>query len=245
VPPLSKRVAVISDVHGNQHALEAVLAAIAAEEPDELWCLGDLVGYGPRPNECCRSVAARADLCLAGNHDLVVLGSLDVSDFAGEAATAALWTRTVLDDDAREYLSGLQSEARRDGVALFHASARDPVWEYVLSEEAAWWTFQATTEPLVLVGHSHVPLAISFDGEELGGGLAEDGDDIDLDGCRWLLNPGSVGQPREGDPRAAYLFLDGSRARFHRVEYDVERTQAEMREAGLPEPLVVRLAAGV
>jgi predicted phosphodiesterase len=242
---LSKRVAVISDVHANRHALDAVLAAIEASGADEIWCLGDLVGYGPQPNECCRAVAARADLCLAGNHDLVVLGSLPIHDFAGDAAAAARWTQSVLADDAREFLAGLSPSSRRNGVELFHGSARDPVWEYVLSEEAAWWTFQATTDPLVLVGHSHVPLAISFHGEELAGGLAEEGDDIDLEGRRWLLNPGSVGQPREGDPRAAYLVLDGPHARFHRVEYDIERTQTEMRERGLPEPLAARLAAGV
>ena len=242
---MRKRVAVISDVHGNRRALGAVLAAIEREQPDELWCLGDLVGYGPRPNECCREVAARADLCLAGNHDLVVLGALDVSDFAGDAAAAALWTREVLADDAREFLAGLAPQAKREGVALFHGSARDPIWEYVLSEEAAWWTFRATSEPLVLVGHSHVPLAIASDGDELAGGVAEDGAGIDLDG-RWLLNPGSVGQPREGDPRATYLILElGRSATFHRVEYDVARTQAEMREAGLPEPLAARLAAGI
>jgi len=243
---LSKRVAVISDVHGNRHALEAVLEAVAGERPDELWCLGDLVGYGPQPNECCRTIASRADLCLAGNHDLVVLGSLSIHDFAGDAAAAALWTQTVLTDDAREFLAGLQSRAHRDGVELFHGSARDPVWEYVLGEEAAWWTLQATTAPLVLVGHSHVPLAISLEGDVLAGGLAPDGTVIELEAGRWLLNPGSVGQPRDGDPRAGYLLLEpGRRVSFHRVAYPVERTQEEIRELGLPEGLAERLAEGV
>ena len=223
-----------------------MLAAIEAEAPDEIWCLGDVVGYGPRPNECCAAIAARANLCLAGNHDLVVLGALDMTDFAGEAAAAALWTRGVLDADARGFLASLEPQARRDDVALFHGSARDPVWEYVLSDDAAWWTFQATPEPLVLVGHSHVPLMISFDGENLEGGLAEGSAEVDLAGKRRLLNPGSVGQPRQGDPRAAYLLLDldARRATFRRVEYDVERTQAEMRGAGLPEMLAARLALG-
>jgi diadenosine tetraphosphatase ApaH/serine/threonine PP2A family protein phosphatase len=135
---------------------------------------------------------------------------------------------------------------RRNGVDLFHGSARDPVWEYVLSDEAAWWTFQATDQPLVLVGHSHVPLAIALDGDELGGGVAPDGTVVDLETGRYLLNPGSVGQPRDGDPRAAYLLVElGRRASYHRVEYPVEETQAEMRERGLPEPLAERLAAGV
>ena len=244
--PLSSRVAVISDVHGNRHALEAVLEAVAAEEPDEVWCLGDLVGYGPQPNECCRTVAAHADLCLAGNHDLVVLGSLSIHDFAGDAAAAAQWTQTILANDAREFLAGLGSSARRNGVELFHGSARDPVWEYVLSEEAAWWTLQATTAPIVLVGHSHVPLAIFLDGDDLGGGLAPEATVVDLAAGRWLLNPGSVGQPRDGDPRAAYLLLEpGRRASFHRVKYPIDRTQDEIRERGLPEALAARLAEGL
>jgi predicted phosphodiesterase len=243
---LSSRVAVISDVHGNRHALEAVLEAVAAESPDELWCLGDLVGYGPEPNECCYAVAARADLCLAGNHDLVVLGSLSIHDFAGDAATAARWTQTILENGARDFLAGLEPRGLRDGVELFHGSARDPVWEYVLSEEAAWWTLQATTAPLVLVGHSHVPLAIGLDEGTLGGGLAPDSTVVELTAGRWLLNPGSVGQPRDGDPRAAYLLLEPGRvASFHRVDYPIEQTQAEMREQGLPEALAARLAAGL
>jgi diadenosine tetraphosphatase ApaH/serine/threonine PP2A family protein phosphatase len=236
----------VSDIHSNLHALEAALAAIEAEAPDELWCLGDLVGYGPRPNECCEAIAGRADLCLAGNHDLVVLGTLDMSDFAGEAAAAALWTRGVLDEEARSFLAPLEPQAKHADVALFHGSGRDPIWEYVLSDDAAWWTFQATPERLVLVGHSHVPLMISFDGEALEGGLAEDGAEVDLSGKRWLLNPGSVGQPRQGDPRAAYLLLDldAQRATFRRAEYDVARTQSEIREADLPEMLATRLALG-
>jgi diadenosine tetraphosphatase ApaH/serine/threonine PP2A family protein phosphatase len=246
VPPLSKRVAVISDVHGNRHALEAVLDALAAEEPDELWCLGDLVGYGPQPNECSRAVAARADYCLCGNHDLVVLGSLAIEDFAGDAAAAARWTQEVLDDDVREFLSGLEPSGSREGVELFHGSARDPVWEYVLSSEAAAATLELTSSALVFVGHSHVPLEISLDGDVLDGGIAAEGTVVDLSAGRRLLNPGSVGQPRDGDPRAAYLMVElGRRATFQRVEYPVERTQAEMLEAGLPEPLAARLAAGI
>jgi diadenosine tetraphosphatase ApaH/serine/threonine PP2A family protein phosphatase len=152
----------------------------------------------------------------------------------------------VLDEDARVFLASLEPQAKREGVALYHGSARDPVWEYVLSDEAAWWTFQATTEPLVLVGHSHVPLTISFDGDSLNGGVADDGAEVDLADRRWLLNPGSVGQPRQGDPRAAYLLLDldAQRATFRRAEYDIERTQREIREAGLPELLAARLGLG-
>ena len=241
------RVAVVSDVHANLHALEAVLAAIDADPPDELWCLGDLVGYGPRPNPCCEAVAERAALCLAGNHDLGVLGRLDLEDFAPDAVASARWTREVLTDGAREYLESLHPLGRRDGAELFHASPRDPVWDYVLSAEAAVATFELTETPLVLVGHSHIPLAITLDDNLLDGGVAPDGTETGLDAGRRLLNPGSVGQPRDGDPRAAWLLVDRERgtASFHRVAYPVERTQAEIRERGLPDSLAQRLAGGV
>ncbi len=169
------RIAVISDVHGNDHALDAVLDEVDAASPDAIWCLGDVVGYGPAPNRCCKVVAERADLSLVGNHDLVVLGELDVADFNEEAAAAALWTRNELDDRSREFLAALEPTARTDGVELFHASPRDPVWEYVLSAETAYAGLQATTEPLVLVGHSHVALAIGLEDDELQGGLAPAG----------------------------------------------------------------------
>jgi len=240
------RVAVVSDIHANLAALETVLAAIDADAPDELWCLGDLVGYGPRPSECCEAVEARARICLAGNHDLAVVGKIDLLDFSGEAGVAARWTREVLTAPARAYLEGLEPVGSADGVSLFHASARDPVWEYVLSDEAAEATLALTDTPLVLVGHSHAALQVSLRDGVLDGGLAPDGTELDLAEGRFLLNPGSVGQPRDGDPRAAYLLLDfgAGRATFRRVEYDIARTQAEILEAGLPEPLALRLSGG-
>jgi diadenosine tetraphosphatase ApaH/serine/threonine PP2A family protein phosphatase len=240
-------VAVISDVHANWHALEAVLAEVERSEPDELWCLGDLVGYGPRPNPCCAAVERHAALCLAGNHDLGVLGTIDLDEFAGDAAVAARWTRGVLADGSRAYLQSLGSSSEREGVELFHASPRDPVWEYVLSAEAARSALDLTQAPLVLVGHSHVPLAITLEAEVLDGGLAPGGTESQLGPGRRLLNPGSVGQPRDGDPRAAWLLLDlgAGVASFRRVEYELERTQAEIRERGLPDALAERLAHGI
>jgi diadenosine tetraphosphatase ApaH/serine/threonine PP2A family protein phosphatase len=240
------RVAVVSDIHSNLVALEAVLAAIDDDAPDELWCLGDLVGYGPRPNECTRLLQERTRICLCGNHDLAVRGTLDLWEFSGDAGTAARWTRTVLNDEALAFLNSLQPSGKTDGVALFHGSARDPVWEYVLSGEAALMTLAVTPEPIVLVGHSHVALQIQLQGEGLDGGLAGEGTELGLAGARSVLNPGSVGQPRDGDPRAAYLLLDldAQTALFRRVEYDIERTQAQMAEAGLPEALALRLAVG-
>jgi diadenosine tetraphosphatase ApaH/serine/threonine PP2A family protein phosphatase len=243
---LSKRVAVISDVHGNWHALEAVLASIDEDAPDEVWCLGDLVGYGPRPNRCCSSVAGRADVCLVGNHDLGVLGEIDLAEFSHDAAASARWTQGVLDEDARTYLSGLRPTAEVEGAELYHASPRDPVWDYVLTYEGARAALDMTHGELILVGHSHVPLAIQLEDGRLGGGVAGDGAEPELDSGRWLLNPGSVGQPRDGDPRAAYLLLEpGSKATFRRVPYDIQQTQVEIRERGLPVALAERLAHGV
>ena len=241
------RVAVVSDIHSNLHALEAVLAAIDAEAPDELWCLGDIVGYGARPNECCAAIAERANVCLAGNHDLAVRGTIDLAEFGGEAGVAARWTRDVLEPEAQELLDRLEPQGAAHGVALYHGSARDPIWEYVLSDEAAFVTIALANAPLVLVGHSHVALQIVLSGEEISGGGAPDGTELELDGAQALLNPGSVGQPRDNDPRAAYLLLDldAQRASFRRVEYDVARTQQEMREAGLPELLAARLELGL
>jgi diadenosine tetraphosphatase ApaH/serine/threonine PP2A family protein phosphatase len=238
---------VISDIHANLHALQAVLAALAEDVPDAIWNLGDTVGYGPRPNECCAVAGERAEVSLVGNHDLVALGSseVDVEEFNPEAAAAATWTRAALSEESRAFLEGLRPSAARTGVELYHGSPRDPVWEYVLTVEAARAAFDVTEAPIVLVGHSHVPLALQMEAE-IGGGLAKAGTEIDLSSGRWLLNPGSVGQPRDGDPRAAYCLLDfdSRRATFVRVEYAIAETQAEMREQGLPAALAERLAFG-
>ena len=240
-------IAVVSDVHANLHALEAVLAEIDAGGFDEVWCLGDLVGYGPRPNECVALLQERASICLAGNHDLVVLGKIAIETFGGEAGTAAAWTREVLGDAARAFLTTLAPSAVTTGAELFHGSPRDPVWDYVLTEDAARWTLAATTAPLVLVGHSHIALELAGDGAEVRGGQAAAGTTLDLAAARRLLNPGSVGQPRDGDPRAAWLEVDISagRATFRRTDYPVERTQSEMRDLGLPEVLAARLEHGI
>jgi diadenosine tetraphosphatase ApaH/serine/threonine PP2A family protein phosphatase len=242
------RVAVISDIHGNARALEAVLAAIETEAPDAVWCLGDTVGYGPRPNECCLLVREAADVCLVGNHDLLVLGKeVRESEFNVDANAAIQWTRGVLEEPSRSFLGDLEPQARLDRAELFHASARDPVWEYVLGSESALATFELTDAPLVLVGHSHVPFTIALDDDELAGAHAPGGTESDLSPGRRLCNPGSVGQPRDGDPRAAWLLVDfdAGRASFRRVPYDVEATQAAILDAGLPRSLAERLAQGI
>jgi diadenosine tetraphosphatase ApaH/serine/threonine PP2A family protein phosphatase len=240
------RVAVFSDVHANLHALEAVLAEVDADRFDALWCLGDLVGYGPKPNECVALLAERASICLAGNHDLVVLGKIPIETFGGEAGAAARWTQSVLDESARSFLGALEPRAVAPAAELFHGSPRDPVWEYVLSDAAAASAFALTQAPLVLVGHSHVALEIS-NGDDLRGEQAPAGTRLALGRLRRLLNPGSVGQPRDGDPRAAWLEIDFETAwaTFRRTDYPVEQTQRESRELGLPEALAARLEYGI
>ena len=242
------RIAVISDIHGNFHALRTVLEAVAEERPDAIWCLGDTVGYGPKPNECCAVLEQSSDLCLAGNHDLLALGKTVLEgDFNPDAASAGSWTAAELTAGSRTFLDGLEPQARTDAADLYHASARDPVWEYVLSGEAARATFEVSASPLVLVGHSHIPLTISLQGDRIEGGHAPAGTEVDLSEGRWLCNPGSVGQPRDRDRRAAWLLVDleAQSASFRRVDYDVAATQAEMRSAQLPEPLAERLAHGL
>jgi len=225
-----------------------VLAAIDTEQPDAVWCLGDLVGYGPWPNEVTALVRERVDVCLVGNHDLVALGAggVGVEEFNRDAADAALWTRSELDGDTRSFLESLSPQAAGEGAALYHASPRDPVWEYVLSPATAAGAFDAVEDRLILVGHSHVALAFTLEEGVLSGDVVPGGTELELT-ARHLLNPGSVGQPRDGDPRAGWLMLDlaRGRARYERVEYDVRRTQDEMRSRGLPRALADRLAVGL
>jgi diadenosine tetraphosphatase ApaH/serine/threonine PP2A family protein phosphatase len=239
-------VAVVSDVHANLHALEAVLADIDRERVDAVWSLGDVVGYGPQPNRCCELVAAHADVSLCGNHDLGALRLIDLDDFSPEAAVAARWTSATLSEQGREYLRSLEPKAETPQAALVHGSPRDPIWEYILTPDAALAALEEAGRSLLLVGHSHVALALELrDGIE--GGLAPDGARVELDETTpRLLNPGSVGQPRDGDPRAAWLLLDFGRlvAAFRRVPYAIELTQSEIREAGLPDVLATRLASG-
>ncbi|MGZ4431088.1 MAG: metallophosphoesterase family protein [Gaiellales bacterium] len=241
------RAAVISDVHSNLPALEAVLEAIDAEHPDELWCLGDLVGYGAEPRESIRLVLDRAQICLAGNHDLVVAGAIDLRVFAHAAAAAARWTMDILSEDELETLRRMSPSGERAGVEMHHGSVRDPVWEYVIDDRTAEICMELQHAQIALVGHSHVPLAYAArDGRFAWGGYAP-ADEIELrSDSRYLFNPGSVGQPRDGDPRAAYMLLDvdAGRAEWRRVEYDIGRAQAAIVAAGLPRSLGLRLFEG-
>ncbi|HVY77032.1 MAG TPA: metallophosphoesterase family protein [Solirubrobacterales bacterium] len=244
------RIAAITDIHANLPALEAVLDATEAAGVEELWCLGDVLGYGVEPDACARLVRERCAVCLVGNHDLAVLGALDIASFSEAAAAAVEWTRGSVAEDTLAFLRELEPQGEREGIALFHASPRDPVWEYVLSGEQADAGIDASPRPVSLIGHSHVALFFNrpagTGGEETRGAQASDGALLALDGGEWLLNPGSVGQPRDGDPRAAWLELDteAGTARFHRVPYDVERAATQIAKAGLPSRLAERLFTG-
>jgi predicted phosphodiesterase len=240
------KVAVISDVHANVPALEAVLAAIDSEGADELWCLGDLTGYGAGPARCIEIVLERADVCLAGNHDMVVTGEIDISAFSSDARTAVEWTMGVLDPDALARLAELRPSGERHDVELYHGSIRDPVWEYVIDDRTAAICLEHQGTALSLVGHSHVPLAYGYANDTFLGGLAPADTRLETAPGPFLLNPGSVGQPRDGDARAAYMTieLETGAADWRRVDYDVRAAQQAIREAGLPLRLGARLAEG-
>lgn len=237
----------VSDVHGNLPAFEAVLAAIDAAGADEIWCLGDLVGYGAQPDECVALAAERCALCLVGNHDLVALDRLSAADFSPAAAVAARWTRERLGAEASEFLGKLEPARLDRPIALYHASPRDPVWEYVLSPLLANACMDAMDARVGAVGHSHV--ALSFQrrgGRPTTGDHAPDGTEADLSSGDWIVNPGAVGQPRDGDPRAGWLLLDLQRwtAGWRRVEYPIDRAATAIRAASLPTALADRLYYG-
>jgi predicted phosphodiesterase len=241
------RIAIVSDVHGNRHAFDAVLQDADEGGCDELWCLGDLVGYGAEPDACVDRARVHAAVCLAGNHDLAVLGVLDLEEFSGGARTAAEWTQRVIGDRAIEYLRTLVPSCEDEAVGLYHASPRDPIWEYVLSPLQAEMCLDVQTHRVCLVGHTHV--ALSFWREEPGSATGQtrtDGEVIELGQGEWLLNPGSVGQPRDGDSRAAWLELDldAWTATYRRTEYDVQAAAAAIHAARLPASLAERLSFG-
>jgi diadenosine tetraphosphatase ApaH/serine/threonine PP2A family protein phosphatase len=240
-------VALLSDVHGNLPAFEAVLADIEREGVDARWCLGDLVGYGAQPDECVALAADTCEVCLVGNHDLVVIGQLDVGDFSANAAIAATWTQEHIDRSSVDYLAGLQPGDEDHPVGLYHASPRDPVWEYVLSTGQAGACMDAMAPRIGAVGHSHVALWFSrANGGGVSGDTAPGGTELDMSEGDWLINPGGVGQPRDGDPRAAWLLLDlqSWTASWRRVEYPVEAAARAIHDAGLPAALGDRLYVG-
>ena len=246
------RALIVSDVHSNLEALESVIADAQRRAGfDAIWCLGDSVGYGPDPGPCLELLQSFPLVAVAGNHDRAALDYRQSADFNSAAAFSAGWTAQQLSVQHREFLSGLPEVTTALAFTLVHGSLRAPLREYLLSEEAAAGTFGRLTTDHCLVGHSHIPFLCQENRE--GPGFVQFSEDaiFSLDDRRWIVNPGSVGQPRDYDPRPSYALFTQAEGEMrgtlqrHRVEYDRDRTQAKMREAGLPRSLIDRLNHGV
>jgi predicted phosphodiesterase len=240
------KILVLSDIHSNHAALQSVLDDSKGEW-EMIWCLGDLVGYGPDPDECIDAIREHDHIALSGNHDWAVLDRLDIRSFNRDAQAAILWTQSSLSDMNLAYLASLPSITIESSFTLAHASPRQPVWEYVLDTEIAASNFKEFHTPYCFVGHTHVPMVY----EQVDENSAEwftplYGHRLELGSTRLIINPGSVGQPRDYDPRSAYglLDLDDLTWEFRRVSYDVELTQTRMAENGLPSRLISRLSQG-
>lgn len=238
----------MSDIHANLTALEAVLAAAEEHRYEAVWCLGDLVGYGPDPNECVERIHGLPNLvCLIGNHDQAALGKIPLERFNQDARAAAAWTQETLSEANEAYLLSLPSRVSFDRFTLAHGSPRQPVWEYILDPQTAEMNFEAFETPYCLVGHSHLPLIFH---QAPGNGRAEAlpvqwEEPFSLK-PRMILNPGSVGQPRDMDPRSAFAIVDTESMswRGYRIPYEIAQVQERMMQAGLPERQALRLVAG-
>jgi predicted phosphodiesterase len=242
------KILIVSDIHANRIALETVLQD--AGKVDKVWCLGDIVGYGPEPNECVEILRSLDLLCLAGNHDWAVLDKLDLEDFNPEARRAAMWTRESLSPANFTWLIDLPERVSNqlDKFTLVHGSPQHPIWEYVSTPAVARINFEYFETEICLMGHTHVPVVYRYNNEEhisTAEPLPEN-KSIDLGPERMMINPGSVGQPRDGDPRSAYAVLDtdAMKVTHRRVEYNIRATQDKMEKAHLPERLIARLNYG-
>ena len=241
------RVLLVSDIHSNLVALEAVLAHCA--EFDAIWNIGDTIGYGPKPRECIdRLVDLLANPVLVGNHDLACIGEVDPAEFNPVAQIAARWTSLQLGMDHRAYLQGLPALTVVEGITLAHGSPRSPVWEYVTNASIATENFACFESELCVIGHTHIAMFAHLRDDA---DVAEiyplrPSEPLDLTSGRFILNPGSVGQPRDRDPRASYALLDTDRGIVtgFRVDYDISATQRQMALANLPDVLISRLSHG-
>ena len=242
------RILLVSDIHANLVALETVLAHAAPF--DRIWCLGDVVGYGPEPNACIDRLRSFDLLCIAGNHDWAALGKLDLEEFNPDARRAAIWTRDQLTPANLEWLRALPERvpAQADRFTLVHGSPRYPIWEYVLTPAVARANFDFFDTPICLMGHTHVPVVYRFqdDDQTATADTLPEGLPLKLNPDRMMINPGSIGQPRDGDPRTAYalLELDALTLTHYRVDYAIAATQAKMEQFGLPPRLIARLSYG-
>jgi predicted phosphodiesterase len=241
------RVALLSDVHANLAALEAVLAAAAADGAETAWHLGDAVGYGPDPDAVVTRLSEAAAVCVMGNHDAATCGQLGLAAFNGVAARAVEWTREHIAPETEARLAALPKSKEEAGFAIVHGTLRDPLWEYLMTFDAARAHFARQETRCSVVGHTHVPLAIRMeDGGDFVTVRPDDGEVLDVAEGRWCINPGGVGQPRDGDARSCYALLDTAKGTvtFRRIAYDIAATQRAIRERGLPDVLATRLARG-
>ncbi len=240
------KTAFFSDVHANLEALLAVMKDAETEGVKKYYFLGDAVGYGPNPNECLEIICNNASICLMGNHDYAALGLLDTSCFNDYAKQAIDFTERVLTEDNKRRLANFELEYIYDDFHLVHSTPKIPNhWDYILTMEDAEANFPYTKKNICLIGHSHFPVII----EKANGSEAKllGGNEVKIDKTKkYIINIGSVGQPRDNNPDSCYLIYDtkSKTARLKRVGYDIKLTQKKMEEAGLPKYLIERLGKG-
>lgn len=244
------RYAIFSDIHGNLAAFQAVLDDAETRGGfDEIWCLGDIIGYGPEPHACIELLSRYNHVCVAGNHDWAAIGRIDTLEFNSDAARACHWTAAQLTKEDVDYLRSLPLSLEQGNFTLVHGSPRQPIWEYLLSVDDACDNFDYFDTRFCFVGHSHVPLIFGQDRDSNcysrrvlnGSGVR-----LSSEGDRLIVNPGGIGQPRDGDPRASYAVYDSdARIIYHyRINYDINITQQKMWECELPSSLISRLNYG-
>jgi predicted phosphodiesterase len=240
------KIAIVSDIHSNLEALEAVHRTIEEIGVDGIYFAGDVVGYGPDPNACTRWVMENTDLAVMGNHDIAALGEMDIESFNPNAKKAIIWNCDQMEDWATEYISTLPMVTSRNSVTLVHANPQDPEsWNYIFSLWDAEMNFSYFESTFCFVGHSHQPVIVKMDRSGQVSVLPGSSFTVD-DGARYLVNVGSVGQPRDGNPDSCFGLLDTEKGEFSflRSPYEFRKTQEKMMDAGLPEPLAERLAEG-
>jgi len=239
---------IIADIHSNLEAFQTVLDdANKMGGFERVWCLGDVVGYGPDPAACIKMLQELKPVCISGNHDLAALDKIDISDFNADAARANRWTADQLSDEDRAYLDDLPEVVWQGDFTLAHGSPRYPAWEYITNAWTATENFKHFSTPYCLVGHTHVPFVFEQEDILVNEGYLGNGDMLVLGEKRLIVNPGGVGQPRDRDPRASYAIYDSDERviRHYRVEYPIGLTQEKMENAGLPDFLIGRLGWGI
>ncbi|MDD4859669.1 MAG: metallophosphoesterase family protein [Dehalococcoidales bacterium] len=241
------RCAILADIHANLEAFTAVLTDIEKRgDVAEIWCLGDIVDYGPDPHACLQLLRAANHVCVAGNHDWAAIGKVSMQSFNDDAITSCQWTAQKLTPEDKDFLMNLPATIQKENFTLAHGSPRDPISEYILYPPTAAENFNHFTTPYCLVGHSHLPGIFKQVGSATNYSIFLSNIGLVIGKNRLIINPGSVGQPRDGDPQASYAIFDSEAKmmRLYRVPYDIEATQNKMLHAGLPLKLVNRLSHG-